>query len=54
MAAMSEQEGLPADVAITTIPGALLRPLFGWREVEMFSADDSERERPVADIYASG
>jgi len=40
------------NVAITTIPGALLRPLFGWREVEMFSADDEERERPAADIYA--
>ena len=40
------------NVAITTIPGALLRPLFGWREVEMFSADDEERERPSTDIYA--
>jgi LemA protein len=40
------------NVAIATIPGALLRPLFGWREVEMFSADDEERERPTADIYA--
>ncbi|MEX1345577.1 MAG: LemA family protein [Candidatus Limnocylindrales bacterium] len=42
------------NVAITTIPGALLRPLFGWREVEMFSTDDEERERPAADIYAEG
>ncbi len=40
------------NVAITTIPGALLRPLFGWMEVEMFSADDEARERPAADIYA--
>ncbi len=40
------------NVAITTIPGALLRPLFGWKEAEMFSADDDERERPTADIYA--
>lgn len=40
------------NVAIATVPGALLRPLFGWREVEMFSADDEERERPTADIYA--
>jgi len=39
------------NVAITTIPGALLRPFFGWKEVEMFSADDEERERPDADIY---
>ncbi|MEX1294882.1 MAG: LemA family protein [Candidatus Limnocylindrales bacterium] len=42
------------NVAITTIPGALLRPLFGWREVEMFSTDAEERERPAADIYAEG
>ncbi|MGD8486742.1 MAG: LemA family protein [Chloroflexota bacterium] len=41
------------NVAITTVPGALLRPLFGWREVDMFSADESERERPAADIYAT-
>ena len=41
------------NVAITTIPGALLRPLFGWRTVESFSVDDAERERPTADIYAS-
>lgn len=40
------------NVAITTVPGALLRPLFGWKEVDMFSADDEERERPTADIYA--
>ena len=39
------------NVAITTIPGALLRPLFGWKEAEMFSADDEARERPPADIY---
>ena len=42
------------NVAITTVPGALLRPLFSWREVEMFSAEDEERERPAADIYAGG
>jgi len=40
------------NVAISTLPGALLRPLFGWREVEMFSADDEERERPSAEVYA--
>ena len=40
------------NVVISTIPGALLRPLFGWREVDMFSADDEERERPPAEIYA--
>jgi LemA protein len=42
------------NVAISTIPGALLRPFFGWKEVESFSADDEERERPRADIYAEG
>jgi len=42
------------NVAITTIPGALIRPMFGWKEVEMFAADDAERERPTADIYAEG
>ena len=42
------------NVAISTIPGALLRPFFGWKEVESFSADDEERERPTADIYAEG
>ena len=41
------------NVAITTIPGALLRPLFGWREVDMFSADEEERERPAARILES-
>jgi LemA protein len=41
------------NVAITTIPGTLLRPLFGWKEVEMFSADDQERERPAAEIHTS-
>ena len=41
------------NVAITTIPGVLLRPLFGWKTVESFSVDDEERERPTADIYAT-
>jgi len=41
------------NVAITTVPGALVRPLFGWKEVEMFSADEEDRERPEADIYAT-
>lgn len=41
------------NVAISTIPGALLRPLFGWKEVEMFAAADEERERPEASVYAS-
>ena len=41
------------NVSITTLPGALVRPLFGWKEVEMFSADEEDRERPEADIYAT-
>jgi LemA protein len=41
------------NVAITTIPGALLRPLFGWKTVDSFSVDDEERERPTADIYST-
>jgi LemA protein len=40
------------NIAITTVPGMLLKPLFGWRTVESFSADEHERERPEASIYA--
>lgn len=42
------------NVAIKTVPGVLVRPFLGWREVESFSATDDERERPEASIYASG
>ncbi len=38
-------------VSINTLPGVLLRPLFGWREVEMFSADENERQKPAADVH---
>lgn len=38
---------------ILQVPAAFMRPLFGWKPVEMFSADDEERERPTADIYAT-
>jgi LemA protein len=41
------------NVAISTIPGALIRPLFGWKDVEMFSADDESRDRPAADVYSA-
>jgi LemA protein len=41
------------NTAISTVPGMWLRPLIGWKTVEMFSADDAERERPPASIYAS-
>jgi hypothetical protein len=33
------------------VPAVLLRPLFGWKDVDMFSAQDEERERPQASIY---
>jgi LemA protein len=42
------------NVSIKTVPGVLLRPFLGWREVEPFSATDEERERPEASFYASG
>jgi hypothetical protein len=31
-----------------TIPAMWFRPLFGWMDVEMFSAVGDERERPAA------
>jgi LemA protein len=42
------------NVTIKSVPAVLLRPLFGWREVDSFSATDEERERPAADIYSVG
>ena len=41
------------NVKIQTVPAVFIRPLFGWRAVESFSADADERERPAASIYAS-
>ena len=41
------------NVSIQSVPGVLLRPVFGWREVDSFGADDDERERPDAEIYSS-
>ena len=41
------------NTAISTVPGMLLRPLFGWKTVEMFSADDEERQGPEASIDVS-
>lgn len=38
------------DSTIGQVPAVLLRPLFGWKAVEPFSADAHERVRPVADI----
>lgn len=36
---------------IHQLPGVLLRPLFGWRDIPMFDAGE-ERERPDATVYA--
>jgi hypothetical protein len=47
------QEVYQYNVAISTVPGMILRPLLGWKTVDSFSADEQERERPVADVYAS-
>ena len=41
------------NLVITTIPAVILRPLFGWRLVESFNAEDHERERPEASIHAA-
>jgi len=38
---------------ILQVPALFLKPLFGWKTVDSFSADDDERERPTADIYVS-
>ena len=35
-------------------PALLLRPLFGWKTVESFSAEESERVRPVAKVEGAG
>ena len=42
------------NVKIQTVPAVFIRPLFGWKSIDSFSADESERERPTADIYAQG
>lgn len=34
------------NTSITTLPAMLLRPFFGWKTVEMFSAEAHERELP--------
>ncbi|HZW01577.1 MAG TPA: LemA family protein [Candidatus Deferrimicrobium sp.] len=35
---------------IQQAPAVLLRPRFGWKTVDMFSAEASERDRPTADV----
>jgi LemA protein len=34
------------NTAISTVPGMWLRPIFGWRTVDYFSAEPDERQRP--------
>ena len=41
------------NLVITTIPAMFLRPIFGWKTVDSFSADEHERDRPEANIYAN-
>lgn len=38
---------------ILQVPAVFIRPLFGWKTVDSFSADDAERERPEASIYST-
>jgi LemA protein len=38
------------NVRITTLPAMVLRPLLGWKTVEMFRAEDGERVRPEAQL----
>jgi LemA protein len=38
---------------ILQVPALFLRPMFGWKTVESFSAEDEERERPAASIYSA-
>lgn len=38
---------------ILQVPAVFLRPIFGWKTVDSFSATDEARERPSADIYTT-
>ena len=38
------------NATIQQVPAVLLRPLFGWKAVDSFSASDEERRRPEASI----
>lgn len=40
------------NTTISTVPGMILRPVFGWRTVESFSATDRERGVPPTDPMA--
>ena len=37
--------------AIATVPGALIQPVFGWKAIDSFSAQDEERQRPEGALY---
>mgnify|MGYP001822386857 FL=1 len=41
------------NLVISTVPAVFIRPLFGWKEVEMFTADDEQRERPEVTVSTS-
>ena len=38
------------NATIGQVPALLLRPLLGWKTVDMFSASPDERDRPTADV----
>jgi hypothetical protein len=42
------------NATIQQVPALLLKPLFGWRSVDSFSAESSERLRPAANAQESG
>jgi LemA protein len=42
------------NATIQQVPALLLRPLIGWKAVDSFSAESSERLRPAADPQVSG
>ena len=39
------------NVRVTTIPGLVLRPIFGWKTIDSFSAGDEEHMPPVIEPY---
>lgn len=38
---------------ILQVPALVMRPLFGWKTVDSFSADEEARERPQASVYSA-
>jgi hypothetical protein len=42
------------NATIGQVPALLLRPLFGWKAVDSFSAEPGERARPVATVEGAG